>query len=184
MEHCSINRKDVWCWYWKEQHFSCFDLPKIFQISTTFKMKQPPNVTTLILKQKDNLFQSCSFLRYIFWQVGGWEICTIFELPLDVMLRGHKTSNYKCSLPSRPILCFCTFSLQYLFIRFQLINICFNIFSFDFNLSIFASISFHSISTYQYLLQYPSIRFQLINIRFNIFSCDFNLSIFASISFH
>ena len=51
------------------------------------------------------------------------EICTIFQLPLDVMLRGHKTSNYKCSLPSLPIHGFSTFFLQYLSIRFQLQNI-------------------------------------------------------------
>ena len=48
----------------------------------------------------------------IYFDTRGWEICTIFELPLDVMLRGHKTSNYKCSLPSRPIHGFCTFFLS------------------------------------------------------------------------
>ena len=47
-----------------------------------------------------------------------WRFSTIFELPLDVMLRGRKTSNYKCSLASLPIQGFCTFFLKYFQIRF------------------------------------------------------------------
>ena len=58
------------------------------------------------------------FNKKINFNALDWRFSTIFELPLDVMLRGRKTSNYKCSLASLPIQGFCTFFLKYFQIRF------------------------------------------------------------------